>query len=285
VHRPKYHDWSYPKGKCLPDEHVLAAVVREVREETGLGIMLGRPLTRSVYQVNGGTKEVSYWAAQCVRAPPFAPNQEVDRVDWLPVPQARQLLTYPRDVALLDELGSAPVRTVPFILLRHAAAGRKSSGSRGGRGGRGGRVAGAGDLTRPLDRRGAEDAQRLAGLLASYGRCRVLSSPAERCLATVRPYAAAVGAAVEVEPAFTVPPAGDGELSGQAAQRAAAAAASGVPTLVCAHRENLPVLTGAAFAVLGAAVPPLRPLRKSGFLVLQSAGGALVSSERHDVAG
>lgn len=311
VHRPRYDDWSYPKGKCHRDEHVLAAAIREVTEETGLRVLLGRPLMPSVYQVSGRPKRVSYWAARCVESVGFVPNHEVDQVRWFPAEVARERLTYPRDVTLLDEFRSGPARSVPLIVLRHAAAGRKPA--RGGADPR--------DLARPLDARGSADAELLAGLLASYGPCRVISSAAERCVATVRPYAAVVGVPVEVEPAFTVPSAamtdsdllmagvGQGAGSGssggkpgrkkaasahlaaqaqdvsrRAALRASSLAASGVPTLICAHRENLPVLIEAAFAALGVSPPDSRPLPKGSFLVLQSAGGVLVSAERHDLA-
>src|ERR1022692_5132358 len=62
VHRPRYDDWSFPKGKCERDEHVLTAALREVVEETGLRVILGRPLRPSVYRTGAGTKRVSYWA-------------------------------------------------------------------------------------------------------------------------------------------------------------------------------------------------------------------------------
>lgn len=265
VHRPRYDDWSYPKGKCERGEHVLTAALREVAEETGLRVILGRPLQPRVYRTGSGTKRVSYWAARCAGSAGFVPGSEVDQVAWLPAVAARYRLTHERDAELLDDFLVRPVRSVPFILLRHATAGQKSA-------------AGAGDLSRPLDSRGSAEAGRLASLLHSYGSCRVISSAAERCLATVRPYAAAVGAPVQVEPAFTVPDAGS------AAGRAAVLAASGVPTLVCAHRENMPVLLEAAFGALGASPPKGQPLAKGAFWVLQSAGGVLLSAEQHNLA-
>ena len=305
VHRPRYDDWSYPKGKCEPGEHVLATAVREVAEETGSRIALGRPLTPSVYQVRAGVKQVAYWVARCTGSAGFVPNDEVDEVGWLPADDARKRLSYNRDKALLEEFGSGPVSTVPLILLRHAAAGRKLERVTDG--------AAAADLARPLDANGSAEAESLAGLLASYGRCRVISSAAERCLATVRPYAVAFGVSVETEPAFTVglAPASQAELLGAgtvrpvpvveqagtgppagpaarrvaaraAAGRVAALAAAGEPTLICAHRENLPELIDAAFGALGMSPPGAEPLGKSEFWVLQSAGGVLVSAERHD---
>jgi 8-oxo-(d)GTP phosphatase len=276
VHRPRYDDWSYPKGKREPGEHVLVTAVREVAEETGLRVVLGRPLTPTTYLVSTGIKQVSYWAARCTGslAAAFSPNDEVDEVAWLPPEKARDRLAYERDVTLLDEFCSGPVATSPLILLRHAEAGPKPD--------RTGPGWVAADLARPLDARGVAEADLLATLLASYGRCRVISSAAERCAATVRPYAAAVGVPVETESAFTVAP---GQSPAEAgARRAAVLAASGEPALICAHRENLPALIDAAFGALGGNPPDPAPLRKGEFWVLQSAGGALISAERHDLA-
>jgi 8-oxo-(d)GTP phosphatase len=276
VHRPRYDDWSFPKGKREPGEHLLLTAVREVAEETGLRVVLGRPLLPAVYPVAAGMKEVSYWVARshgASEAAPFVPNDEVDEVAWLPVQKARERLSYDRDAAVLDEFGSGPVATAPLILLRHAEAGRKPE--------RTGPVWAAEDLARPLDARGAAEANLLAALLASYGRCRVFSSAAERCGASVRPYAAAVGVPVETEPAFTVAPGQAPSSAG--ATRAAALALSGEPALICAHRENLPGLIHAAFGALGASPPDAIPLRKGEFLVLQRAGGALVSAERAEL--
>ena len=265
VHRPRYDDWTFPKGKAERGEHLLRTAVREVAEETGLRVVLGRPLRPSLYQVGDRAKRVSYWTARCTGSDGFVPGHEVDELAWLDLGQARERLSYERDLKLLEEFESGPVGTVPFILLRHASAGvRQTSGEA--------------DLSRPLDASGAADAELLAGLLASYGRCRVVSSTAERCLATVRPYAQAVGVPVDADPAFTV-----GSAWAAAAQRAAALAAAGEPVIVCAHRENLPLMIDAASAALQARSPSRPELPKGSFAVLQSADGVLLSAERHDL--
>jgi 8-oxo-dGTP pyrophosphatase MutT (NUDIX family) len=283
VHRPRYGDWSFPKGKRHRDEHVLRTVTREVAEETGLRIVLGRPLSTSRYLAEGRPKQVRYWAARSAGSAGFTPGPEVDRLAWVPADEAADVLTYPRDVVLLKEFTAAPVRTAPLILLRHAAAGRKGS-------------SGADDLARPLDARGSADAQRLAGLLASYGPCRVLSSAAERCVATVRPYAEAIGVPVETERALTVgadqsPAGGSPGSSTNSIPPVAAAQArvlitelvrSETPAVLCAHRENLPTLAAAACAAFGAPGLDGEPLRKGGFWVLHAAGGRLLGTERHD---
>jgi 8-oxo-(d)GTP phosphatase len=287
VHRPRYDDWSYPKGKAKRGEHVLQTATREIAEETGLRVALGRRLTESVYEVDGRTKQVSYWTARCLGSAGFVPDDEVDELTWLQPAQVADQLSYQRDRVLLDEFTAGPVDSVPFILLRHAQAGAKSADR-------------ALDLARPLDDHGAGQARLLADLLASYGRCRVLSSAAERCVATVRPYADAVGTQVEVEPAFTVPadPAGPADRAGPAdpagsalvRQRVAELALAQMPTLICAHNENLATMAEAAYAAFGVSADPaeqpmpMPPLPKGGFLVLQSADQALASAERQELA-
>jgi 8-oxo-dGTP diphosphatase len=173
---------------------------------------------------------------------------------------------------LLGEFASGPLNTIPFIVLRHAQAGARAPGRDA-------------DLARPLDQAGAAEAKLLAELLGSYGPCRVITSAAFRCIATVQPYAQATGMPVEVEPEFTVT-GEEGVVFRPAARRVTELAAQGAPTLICAHRENLPALLDAAMVALGAApavVDP--PLGKGSFVVLQSADGLLASVERHDLTG
>jgi 8-oxo-dGTP diphosphatase len=103
IHRPKYDDWSYPKGKLKPGEDVRSAAVREVKEETGMDCVLGEPLPTSRYVANGRLKEVHYWSAEATGGA-FVPNREVDRLVWLPPAAARNRLTHERDRPLVDAL-------------------------------------------------------------------------------------------------------------------------------------------------------------------------------------
>lgn len=109
VHRPRYDDWSFPKGKLKRGEDPLAAAVREVLEETGHQCAPGDRLPTSRYPVDGRPKEVAYWAAEATGGS-FTANDEVDRILWLAPDAARVRLTQPRDVrqltALLDALGA-----------------------------------------------------------------------------------------------------------------------------------------------------------------------------------
>ncbi|MFJ2442420.1 MULTISPECIES: NUDIX hydrolase [unclassified Streptomyces] len=103
VHRPKYDDWSHPKGKLKRGETALAGALREVLEETGHHCAPGPLLDTVHYTVQGHPKEVTYWAAEATTGA-FAPNDEVDRVLWLPPVAARERLTQPRDRLLVDAL-------------------------------------------------------------------------------------------------------------------------------------------------------------------------------------
>jgi 8-oxo-dGTP diphosphatase len=272
VHRPKYDDWSFPKGKLLPGEHVLQAAVREVAEETGLQVTLGRRLPSVRYDNVAVPKRVDYWAASVDGAPAgFASTTEVDQLAWVAASTAAARLSYPRDVETLANFRAGPLRTAALIVVRHASAGNKSRWRKD-------------DRSRPLDARGKKDARTLAELMRCFGTGRVVSSPAERCVATVRPYAALAGAEVEIEPAFEVvkkAAAADPE----AAKAMAVLAAADEPVVVCAHRENIPFLLDAACAELGADSPPVKPLRKGEFLVLHRAGGKLAAIEQYHPGG
>jgi 8-oxo-dGTP diphosphatase len=97
VHRPRYDDWSLPKGKLDKGESFEDAALREVEEETGLRCTLIRELPTVRYRVRGRPKEVRYWAMEVVEETPFAPNDEVDEVRWLEPRDALALLSYDRD--------------------------------------------------------------------------------------------------------------------------------------------------------------------------------------------
>jgi len=277
VHRPRYDDWSLPKGKRQPGEHVLETAVREVAEETGVVVLLGRRLRSTSYQSDGRPKVVDYWAARPAAGgsqAEFVPNDEVDLLDWLPVPAARARLSYTHDADVLDDFASGPADTVPCILVRHAVAGSKGDWRAAGH---------DDDLLRPLDGEGLRDSDVLARLLGCYVRGSVISSAAERCVATVRPYAALAGVAVEIEPAFTVSPAAAGPVDWMppARHRIEEIADAGVPAVICTHREYLPRLLDWACARLAAKVPDGPQLAKGSFWALHIGAGTVVSAERH----
>lgn len=109
VHRPRYDDWTLPKGKLDDGESHAQAAVREVREETGFAVALGEEVARSGYtDARGRPKEVRYWAMTVVEGA-FAPNDEVDEVAWLAPDDASERLTYPRDREVLAVFVTAHV--------------------------------------------------------------------------------------------------------------------------------------------------------------------------------
>ena len=280
IHRPRHDDWTLAKGKREPGEELPETAVREVVEETGVRPLLGRRLKAVYYEVGGRPKRVDWWAAS-EAAPPgagtrFVPNEEVDRVGWYPLGQAYERLSYPDDVSVLDEFARWPHRTVPFVVLRHTSAGHKGDWD-------------GDDLLRPLDHRGQTQARALVPLLGCFGPVRVVSSPAARCLASVEPYAGHVGAPVQIEPAFIVPryyrPGDERMTEPGLAEAVTRLVADGIPTVVCAHRENIPDILAAACRVLGA--PPVEDpsLPKGSFQVLQAAETTLAGVERYDLSG
>ncbi|WP_042460244.1 NUDIX hydrolase [Streptacidiphilus jiangxiensis] len=103
VHRAKYDDWSFPKGKLELGEKHREAALREAREETGMTVVLGRRLPTQHYLVRDRIKRVRYWAATVLTGR-FVPNREVDALRWLPVAEARARLSYEHDRALVDAL-------------------------------------------------------------------------------------------------------------------------------------------------------------------------------------
>lgn len=111
VHRPKWDDWSHPKGKLEGDETPLRCAVREVREETGMECVPGAPLPAVRYRVGGRPKDVRYFAARATTGA-FHPHREVDALLWLPPSAARARLTHVHDRPLVDALLRA-LRTQP----------------------------------------------------------------------------------------------------------------------------------------------------------------------------
>ena len=104
VHRPKYDDWTFPKGKCEPGEPDEACALREVEEETGLRCELGDELASTSYvDAKGRPKVVRYWLMRPLDGE-FAPTEEVDEVRWETPDEAASLLTWERDLGVLERL-------------------------------------------------------------------------------------------------------------------------------------------------------------------------------------
>jgi 8-oxo-dGTP diphosphatase len=186
VHRPRYDDWSLPKGKLDPGETLPGAAVREIGEETGFRAILGRHLHSVRYQVPGGDKIVEYYSAAAVDGA-FTPNDEVDSVRWLPVAEAASALSYQTDVDVLRAFTALPASLSTVVLVRHAKAGKRDE------------WAGDDDL-RPLSPAGLKQAEAVRKLAPLFGVDRVFSAPRLRCVQTVRGVAEDLGVEVAQEP-------------------------------------------------------------------------------------
>jgi len=243
VHRPKYDDWSWAKGKLDPGEDWPVAAVRETHEETALAVDLGRPLPGAEYTLLDGagqpaTKEVRYWAAEATH--PAGPlENEIDEVRWLDVVAASDRLDYARDrdqlraVVRADKAGT--LITWPLVLVRHAhAVGRGSW--RGD------------EHERPLDSAGQQRAAAIAAILAAYGVKRLVSSPSWRCTQTLRPYAAQRGVSLRSkdglsEEGYDADPARAAHHLRRLVERGTAAA-------LCSHGPVLPELLTTLLALV-----------------------------------
>jgi len=191
VHRPKYGDWSLPKGKLRRGEHPLATTCREVAEETGVCAVAGRRLDIEHYDTASGPKAVEYWAMRGPDAD-FEPTAEVDRLAWLPLAEARRRLDYEHDTYAIDALevlAASAVNGSAVLLVRNGRAVhiRRWEGS---------------EADRPLDTEGQEQAEALRRTLPAFGPTRLLSARAARCADTMRPLGADLGLTVEPEPAL-----------------------------------------------------------------------------------
>ncbi len=187
VHREKYNDWGFAKGKQDPGEELCETAVRETLEEIGIKIKLGRKISTINYELtNGDDKEVHYWASKvtekAVRKSTFKPNAEISKVEWHDAKSALKLLSYAHDKALLKEVlelaKENELETRALIVLRHAKATPRSDWPKG-------------EKTRPLLPKGEQQAYRLVVQLASYGPKKLITSPWKRCKDTVLPYAKA----------------------------------------------------------------------------------------------
>ena len=265
VHRPRYDDWSFPKGKLDPDEHQLTAAVREVAEETGVDVRLGPPLSPQAYEIGDGNKRlkrVHYWVGRAVGdddVSTYRPNNEIDDVRWVDVDKAHDQLTYAHDVETLDEALGYRKKTYPLVVLRHGHAQARKSWK-------------GDDRKRTLASDGEYQAEAVVPLLAAYGVTAVVSSTSDRCWATVTPYAEVADLEVEVTDALSEEDATEQGVADEV-QRLLQRKE---PAVLCSHRPVLPLV----FAALGV---PDRSLSPGAMLVAHHRNGRVVAAEQHEV--
>lgn len=187
IHRPHYDDWSLAKGKLDPGESLVATAVREVQEETGYEIRLGKLIGKTVYPVKGSTKVVYYWTGEVIGGE-FTPNDEVDEIRWLPIDEAKALMSYDldREVLAKAEKRFRNPADARLLLVRHARAHDREKWS-------------GDDNLRPLDKKGRRQSEMLVPLLAPFHPERIYSAQPQRCQATVAPLADELNLQVEVE--------------------------------------------------------------------------------------
>ena len=184
VHRPRYDDWTLPKGKADDGEDERSTALREVLEETGFRCDMGPVITSVRYTDHlGRPKVVVYWLMHPLEGV-FLPGSEVDELRWADADEARSILTYGHDRAVLD---AALAFDRPIALVRHAKAGDRDTWTED-------------DALRPLTKKGRVQAEKLVALLADLEVDRVLSSPSVRCVQSVRPLALARRVGVEERP-------------------------------------------------------------------------------------
>jgi len=266
VHRPRYDDWSLPKGKLERGETLRACAVRETAEEAGLVVRLGARLGRVRYAGPTGPKEVHYWAAQ-VRGGEFTANDEVDELCFLDLAKAARRLSYPHDAGVLQRFATVGVPESTVLLVRHAKAGSRKQWD------------GDDDL-RPLSSTGRDQAHNLTAILPLFGPDRLASAPPVRCRDTLAPFAAAARLPIATEPLLGEAAFGADPHAGVERLRALVAA-PGVSVL-CSQGGVIP---GAVAAFAGESTIELGfdlddvPARKASTWVLTFAGGGLRAAD------
>lgn len=226
IHRPRYDDWSLPKGKLDPGEIEPVAAVREILEETGHSAHLGRRLGRVVYPIPSGTKAVQYWVARSGGGE-FVPNAEADELCWLSVKEAGKRLSYSMDRKMLGRFVKKPADTQTVLIVRHGTAGRKA------------RYKGD-DRLRPLDAKGRAQAESLVPQLLAFGASSVYAADRVRCRQTVEMLAGELGVPISTEPTLTEEAYAKDPRA--AHERVLAIAALGGTPAICTQGKVIPFL-------------------------------------------
>lgn len=225
VHRPRYDDWSLPKGKCDRGETPPACAVRETEEETGFRPVLGRHVRQVRYPLPGGaTKVVDYYSGRATDGT-FAPGNEVDELRWLAPDAAAELVSRNTDRDVLAAFTALGADTTTVLFVRHAKAGKRENWR------------GDDDL-RPLSPAGLRQAEALRAMLALFGPVSVHAAPKVRCERTVSGLAADLNTTLVPEPLLTEE--SYHRDADSAVRRLAEIAASGGTAVVCGQGGAIP---------------------------------------------
>ena len=270
VHRPRYDDWSLPKGKLDPGEHPLAGALREVHEETGVRAVpqLRLPEVRYLTGNPDVEKAVDYWSMRAEHEDGRNPDDEVDEVRWMPVEKARETLSYSHDRGVLAAATEVAPLTGLVLLVRHAMAGDPDSWP-------------GQDAARPLDEYGMRQAAALTALLRLYRPTRVVSATPQRCVQTVAPLAEELGLPLRVDPVFDEyrPP-----RSRAMAEALRRLAAEGGSTVVCGQGRSITPALPLLAPGNATAVQRYETAKGEGW-VLGFAGDRLVAAQRLHATG
>jgi 8-oxo-dGTP diphosphatase len=185
IHRPKYDDWTFPKGKAEIGEPLIACAYREVLEETNIETAFGPYLGEVEYLTNDGKKKVSFWSAKVIKEKEFNSNAEVDQLKWIEVTKVKELLTLDTDRKILEQFLRIEPDTKPLVLLRHAKAVTRDEWQ-------------GEDDDRPLDSYGQNQAKRLLAMYQVFNLEQIHSSDAVRCYDTVVAIAKSLNIKLEV---------------------------------------------------------------------------------------
>lgn len=264
VHRPRYDDWSLPKGKVDSGESHPATAVREIHEETGFQSRLGRRLAVISYPVDGAVKRVVYWAAGAGDGE-FSANDEVDQLLWLPPKDAMKRLQYQQDRKVLRRFTKAPADTETTIVVRHARAGRRSKYK-------------GEDCKRPLDKLGRAQAESLVSQLLAFGATELHAAPRVRCQQTLEPLAQEIGVPVEIESSLTDEAYAEDKKAARARVLEIASGSADVTPVICTQGKVIPDLIGWLCERDGVR-PDKSRNRKGSTWVLSSVGGRLIAAD------
>ena len=279
VHREYYNDWGFPKGKQDPGELLPETAVRELKEEAGISVKLGRKLDIIRYQVGDEDKEVHYWASKvkekAIKKQKFEANSEIAKCEWVSAEKALELMTYEHDRNLLQLClklyKDKELETRAVIILRHAKATLRSDWK-------------GEEAKRPLLSEGVAHSQRLVSLLAAYGPKQLVTSPWKRCHDTISPYAKHTKRKLVERGQLT-------ELSSKRRPLSTKKVVSSLlgdsnSGLICTHRPALPnvlePLANAASKELKKHIMEATALKPGDFIVLRLTVGAkpkVVSAE------